>query len=184
MTLSHSNSALGAFYRRLCSRMDKPKANTATRISSRAWCISCSPAARPSSTRGSSDTKNCNASAASLHSNAEPPPLGIQIQPHQGGRAETAPAGFVSRETPHPTTSAPASHPPSLLQQARARSRWSASRPNPTAPATRSRTTCSAQATPSSVNPACEGGAGAKCYPSLTCRGRSTSSTCSASRRR
>lgn len=30
MTLSHSNSALGAFYRRLCSRMDKPKANTAT----------------------------------------------------------------------------------------------------------------------------------------------------------
>jgi transposase len=30
MSLSHSDSALGAFYRRLCSRMDKPKANTAT----------------------------------------------------------------------------------------------------------------------------------------------------------
>jgi transposase len=30
MSLSHSNSALGAFYRRLCSRMDKPRANTAT----------------------------------------------------------------------------------------------------------------------------------------------------------
>jgi transposase len=30
MSLSHSNSALGAFYRRLCSRMDKPSANTAT----------------------------------------------------------------------------------------------------------------------------------------------------------
>jgi transposase len=30
MSLSHSNSALGAFYRRLCSRMDKPCANTAT----------------------------------------------------------------------------------------------------------------------------------------------------------
>jgi transposase len=29
MTLSHSDSALGAFYRRLCSRMDKPRANTA-----------------------------------------------------------------------------------------------------------------------------------------------------------
>lgn len=29
-SLSHSNSALGAFYRRLCSRMDKPRANTAT----------------------------------------------------------------------------------------------------------------------------------------------------------
>lgn len=29
MSLSHSNSALGAFYRRLCSRMDKPRANTA-----------------------------------------------------------------------------------------------------------------------------------------------------------
>jgi transposase len=28
-TLSHSNSALGAFYRRLCGRMDKPRANTA-----------------------------------------------------------------------------------------------------------------------------------------------------------
>lgn len=28
--LSHSNSALGAFYRRLCGRMDKPRANTAT----------------------------------------------------------------------------------------------------------------------------------------------------------
>lgn len=30
MSLAHSNSALGAFYRRLCSRMDKPRANTAT----------------------------------------------------------------------------------------------------------------------------------------------------------
>ena len=30
MSLSHSDSALGAFYRRLCRRMDTPKANTAT----------------------------------------------------------------------------------------------------------------------------------------------------------
>ncbi|MER2517205.1 MAG: IS110 family transposase [Candidatus Accumulibacter phosphatis] len=30
MSLSRSDSALGAFYRRLCSRMDKPRANTAT----------------------------------------------------------------------------------------------------------------------------------------------------------
>jgi len=30
MTLSHNDSALGAFYRRLCGRMDKPRANTAT----------------------------------------------------------------------------------------------------------------------------------------------------------
>ena len=30
MSLSHSDSALGAFYRRLCSRMDKPRANTVT----------------------------------------------------------------------------------------------------------------------------------------------------------
>ena len=30
MSLSHSDSALGAFYRRLCTRMDKPSANTAT----------------------------------------------------------------------------------------------------------------------------------------------------------
>jgi transposase len=30
VSLSHSGSALGAFYRRLCSRMDKPSANTAT----------------------------------------------------------------------------------------------------------------------------------------------------------
>lgn len=29
MSLSHNDSALGAFYRRLCSRMDKPRANTA-----------------------------------------------------------------------------------------------------------------------------------------------------------
>lgn len=29
MSLSHSDSALGAFYRRLCGRMDKPRANTA-----------------------------------------------------------------------------------------------------------------------------------------------------------
>lgn len=29
MSLSHSRSALGAFYRRLCARMDKPRANTA-----------------------------------------------------------------------------------------------------------------------------------------------------------
>ncbi len=29
MRLSHSQSALGAFYRRLCARMDKPSANTA-----------------------------------------------------------------------------------------------------------------------------------------------------------
>jgi transposase len=29
MTLSHCDSALGAFYRRLCTRMDKPRANTA-----------------------------------------------------------------------------------------------------------------------------------------------------------
>ncbi len=29
MTLSRSDSALGAFYRRLCARMDKPRANTA-----------------------------------------------------------------------------------------------------------------------------------------------------------
>lgn len=30
MSLAHSDSALGAFYRRLCMRMDKPRANTAT----------------------------------------------------------------------------------------------------------------------------------------------------------
>ena len=30
MSVSHSDSALGAFYRRLCARMDKPRANTAT----------------------------------------------------------------------------------------------------------------------------------------------------------
>ncbi len=30
MSLAHSDSALGAFYRRLCTRMDKPRANTAT----------------------------------------------------------------------------------------------------------------------------------------------------------
>ena len=30
MSLSHSDSALGAFYRRLSGRMDKPRANTAT----------------------------------------------------------------------------------------------------------------------------------------------------------
>jgi hypothetical protein len=30
MSLWHSQSALGAYYRRLCSRMDKPRANTAT----------------------------------------------------------------------------------------------------------------------------------------------------------
>jgi hypothetical protein len=29
MSLSRNSSALGAFYRRLCSRMDKPRANTA-----------------------------------------------------------------------------------------------------------------------------------------------------------
>ena len=29
MSLSHSDTALGAFYRRLCSRMDKPRANAA-----------------------------------------------------------------------------------------------------------------------------------------------------------
>ena len=29
MSLSHSDSGLGASYRRLCSRMDKPRANTA-----------------------------------------------------------------------------------------------------------------------------------------------------------
>jgi len=30
MSLSHSDSALGAFYRRLSGRIDKPRANTAT----------------------------------------------------------------------------------------------------------------------------------------------------------
>ncbi|QIE29700.1 hypothetical protein SBC2_77760 (plasmid) [Caballeronia sp. SBC2] len=29
MSLSRNDSALGAFYRRLCTRMDKPRANTA-----------------------------------------------------------------------------------------------------------------------------------------------------------
>ena len=29
-SLSHTDSALGAFYPRLCGRMDKPRANTAT----------------------------------------------------------------------------------------------------------------------------------------------------------
>lgn len=29
MSLTHSKSALGAYYRRLCSRMDKARANTA-----------------------------------------------------------------------------------------------------------------------------------------------------------
>ncbi len=29
MSLSRNGSALGAFYRRLCARMDKPRANTA-----------------------------------------------------------------------------------------------------------------------------------------------------------
>jgi len=41
MSLSHSDSALGVFYRRLCSRMDKPRANTATAHNLHVWCTSC-----------------------------------------------------------------------------------------------------------------------------------------------
>jgi hypothetical protein len=73
MSRSHSDSAVGAFYRRLCSRMDKPSANTPRHTSSRAWCTSCSPAEKTSSIKGSSATKNSSANAASPLSSAAPP---------------------------------------------------------------------------------------------------------------
>jgi len=41
MSLSHSDSALGGFYRRLCARMDKPRANTATADKLARMCTSC-----------------------------------------------------------------------------------------------------------------------------------------------
>lgn len=70
-----------AFYQRLCSRMDKPKANTATAHKLARMVYFMLTRGEPSSTRGSSDTKNCNASAASLHSNAEPHRARVQINP-------------------------------------------------------------------------------------------------------
>ena len=74
MSLSHSDSALGAFYRRLSGRMDKPRANTATAHKLGGWCTSCSRAARPMSIRVSSTTRSSSASAALPLSNAALPP--------------------------------------------------------------------------------------------------------------
>ncbi len=72
MSLSHSDSALGAFCRRLCSRMDKPRANKLWRTSWHAWCTSCSHAAKHSSIKANSTAKSSSASAAWPPSSAAP----------------------------------------------------------------------------------------------------------------
>lgn len=59
MSLSRSDSALGAFYR--TNRAPTPPRHT----SWHGWCTSCSPAVTPSLTKGNSAMKNSSASAAS-----------------------------------------------------------------------------------------------------------------------
>lgn len=59
MSLSSSDSALGAFYR--TNRAPTPPRHT----SWHGWCTSCSPAVTPSLTKGNSAMKNSSASAAS-----------------------------------------------------------------------------------------------------------------------
>jgi transposase len=74
MSLSHSDSARGAFYRRLCARAWTSRVPTRQRpINSRAWCISCSLAVKPMSIRANRSTSSSSASAALLLSDAAPP---------------------------------------------------------------------------------------------------------------
>lgn len=63
MSLSRSDSALGAFCCWLCARMAKPQVNTATAHSSQGWCTSCCLGARTSSTRANSARMNSSANA-------------------------------------------------------------------------------------------------------------------------
>ena len=96
MTLSHSNSALGAFYRRLCSRMDKPRRTPQRRIKAARmvyFMLARGEAFRVVTVQGQRDTKNCNASAASLRGKRRPPRSPGSRQPHQH---HGLPAHFVS----------------------------------------------------------------------------------------
>jgi len=70
MSLSRSDSALGAFYRRLCARMDKPRANTAVAHKLARMVYFMLTRGKPSSIRGSSVTRNSKDSAASRPSGA------------------------------------------------------------------------------------------------------------------
>jgi len=74
MSLSRDSSALGAFYRRLCARMDKPRANTGVAHKlARMVDFMLTRRARAFSTRVTRATKNNSASAALLPSDAAPP---------------------------------------------------------------------------------------------------------------
>ena len=83
MSLSHSDSALGAFYRRLCSRMDKPRANTATAHKlARMVYFMLTRGEDVRRSRVSSTTKSSSASAASPPSSVAPLRLASRsIQP-------------------------------------------------------------------------------------------------------
>ena len=89
MSLSHSDSALGAFYRRCAAAWTSRAPTPPPRTSWRGWCTSCSPAARPSSIRGSSATKNSSANVASPRLSVAPPPWASRStlwgQPHENG---------------------------------------------------------------------------------------------------
>jgi hypothetical protein len=74
VSLSRSDSALGAFYRRLCARMDKPRANTAVAHKLARMVYFMLTRGKPSSIRGSSVTRNSKDSAASRPSGDLLPP--------------------------------------------------------------------------------------------------------------
>jgi hypothetical protein len=102
MSLSHSDSALGAFYRRLCGRMDKPRANTAT-AHKLARMVYFRRAVKLSSTKVRSATKLSSANAASPPSSAAPQPWASRStpwgQPHENGRLQFC----LLRGRPHET---------------------------------------------------------------------------------
>lgn len=77
-SLWRSESALGAYCRRLSVRMDKPEANPAAAHKLARMVSFCLLAARPSPIGASSGAKNGNACAASSPSSAAP---GLRIKP-------------------------------------------------------------------------------------------------------
>lgn len=96
MTLCRSESALGAFYRRLCARMDKPKANTATahKLARMVYFMLTRGEAFVDQGQQRYEEQQRQRSVAALKRRAAA--LGYQINPLESGCMKSAAFGFVS----------------------------------------------------------------------------------------
>jgi transposase len=98
MSLSRSDSALGAFYRRLCGRMDKPRANHGRRPQARAHDLLHADARRGLCRQGAATLRTATTPAQHRSPKASRRHSGIQHLPVAGKRMKTGSTEFVSQE--------------------------------------------------------------------------------------